>query len=94
MSTDDKDNVIDLGSYTHAGDGKADVLALIEELYKRAIAGTVAGLAVIEHQRDGAVVIQISSPCNYHYVNSGAARLAHYLAGMGTQQQHKPGAAS
>jgi hypothetical protein len=84
MKNDDTDNVIDLRRYANPGEG-ADVLAMIEELYKRAIAGTVAGLAVIEHQRDGAVVIQISATCNYHYVNSGAARLAHYLAGMGSR---------
>ena len=62
--------------------GDGDVLKMIEELYRRALTGAVVGLAVIEHQRDDTVAIEISAASSYHHVNSGAARLAHYLAGM------------
>jgi len=60
----------------------ADLLAMLEELVGRVRDGSVMGLAIVEHQRGDAVVIQVSSAANYHFVNSGAARLAHFLAGL------------
>jgi hypothetical protein len=57
-----------------------DMIVMIESLLLRARAGLVHGIALIEHQHGDGVAIQISQCGNYHYINSGAARLAHLLA--------------
>ena len=57
-----------------------DMIAMIEQLLHRARAGLVHGIAVVEHQHGDAVAIQVSQCGNYHYINSGAARLAYWLA--------------
>jgi len=75
------DNVVDLrGEVVRADD--PELLAMIEELLVRARDGHVMGIAIVEHQRGDAVVVQVSRAGNYHYVHSGAARLAHMLAGI------------
>ena len=61
-----------------------DMISMIEELLQRARDGLVHGIALVEHQHGDAVCVQISQCGNYHYINSGAARLAHLLAA----QQH------
>ena len=62
----------------------SEIIAMIEELLHRARAGLVHGIALVEQHGDG-VAIQVSQCGNYHYINSGAARLAHLLAA----QQHE-----
>lgn len=79
MST--TDNIINLRSI-NGPEVDAELLDMLEELLARVRNGFVMGLAIVEHQRGDAVVIQVSAASNYHYVNSGAARLAHFLAGM------------
>ena len=58
----------------------ADMIEMIESLLHRARAGLVHGIALVEHQHGDAVAIQVSQCGNYHYINQGAARLAHLLA--------------
>jgi hypothetical protein len=59
-----------------------ELIAIVEHLAKRVRAGVTIGLAVIEHQLGDDVVIEACGAGSYHELNSGAARLAHLLAGM------------
>ena len=79
MSNNDT-SIISLAAHPACHD--PEILTMLEELIARARDGNVMGLAIVEHQRGDAVAIQVSAGGNYHYVNSGAARLAHMLAGM------------
>jgi hypothetical protein len=59
-----------------------DLLEMLEGLVEQARQGHILGLAFIEHRRDGSVAFSISRAPEYHHINSGAARLAHFLAGL------------
>jgi hypothetical protein len=58
-----------------------EMLELAESLLARVRAGTVVALAIVAVHRDG-VEISIAGGDYYHDLNSGAARLAHRLAGQ------------
>jgi len=59
-----------------------NMIEMIEDVLHRARAGLVHGIALVEHRNDDEVAFQFfHSPGSYHHMNSGAARLAHALAG-------------
>ena len=56
------------------------VLTLAEEVLARVKSGQTVALAVVEVLPAGDVAIQTAHEGRYHYLNSGAARLAAHLA--------------
>lgn len=58
------------------------LVEIVQNLLTRVQAGVTLGLAVVEHQIGDVVVSEICGDNSYHQINSGAARLAHQLAGM------------
>lgn len=62
----------------------SELVGMIEGLLERARAGTVLGLALVEHQVGDGVRYEVSACFNYHYINSGVARLASFLASLKT----------
>jgi hypothetical protein len=61
---------------------RPEVVELAESLLARVRAGAVVALAIVEAHRDGRVDIWAAAGDHYHDLNSGAARLAHRLAGQ------------
>jgi hypothetical protein len=58
-----------------------EILELAESLLARVRAGAVVALAIVEVHRDG-IETSVAGDDHYHELNSGAARLAHWLAGQ------------
>lgn len=57
-----------------------DLIAFVEELLERVKSGETVGLAIVEADRARNVSCGWSGG-SYHLINSGAARLAHKMAG-------------
>lgn len=57
------------------------VISLLEAALSRARSGQTQAVAIVEANRDGSVTIECNSgSACYHQLNSGAARLAAFLA--------------
>lgn len=61
-----------------------DAVEMVEAVLGRLRSGETLAVGIIEHRANGGVSTIVSeSKASYHQLNSGAARLAHVLAGMG-----------
>jgi len=67
-----------------------ELVALVEHLLVRVKGGVTIGLSLVEHQVGDVVVIATEGTTSYHYLNSGAARLSRWLAGMHMQGDGYP----
>lgn len=57
-----------------------DAIELVEGLLERLRSGDALAVAIVEVRRDREVATAYSASDQYHYLNSGAARLAARLA--------------